>query len=176
MVLNANRLYTRVSNIATFPLHKENLGFFYNKECFMGAKQTWRFRLADGFCLPQPGVPVAGQVTPNHVAFGQKGDENGDRDCCDEDGHQELPVVRDMFLSLVLQSACKREKKKDFRPWSVVIVKKPPCLIVNLDFHSWHCGMHLNSQCLVTPTSNQADQTLSLVSRWLFFTKNDWQD
>lgn len=78
----------------------------------MGAKQTWRFTLADGFCLPQPGVPVAGQVTPNHVAFGQKGDENGDRDCCDEDGHQELPVVRDMFLSLVLQSACKREKKK----------------------------------------------------------------
>lgn len=72
--------------------------------------QTWRVTLANSVCLSQPCVPIAGQVTPNHLAFSQKGDENWDRDGCDQDGHQELPVVRGIFACWVYQRVCKREK------------------------------------------------------------------
>lgn len=76
----------------------------------MSKKQTWWVTLANGVCLPQPCVPVAGQVASNHLAFGQKGDDNGSGDGCDQYGHQELPVVRGVFAFLACQSVCKRGK------------------------------------------------------------------
>lgn len=36
--------------------------------------------MANGIWLPQARVPVAGQVTPDHLAFGRKSEEKGDGD------------------------------------------------------------------------------------------------
>lgn len=55
--------------------------------------QTWWFTLADVICFSEPRVSVAGQVTQNHLALSQKGDEEGDTDGRDQYAHQELPVV-----------------------------------------------------------------------------------
>lgn len=64
--------------------------------------------LADCVCLPQPCVPVACQVASDHVAFSQKCDEKGNRDGCDQDSHQELPVVTGISAFLACQSVCKK--------------------------------------------------------------------
>lgn len=72
-------------------------------------KPTWGITLANVVSLPQPGVPVAGQVASNHLAFSQEGDEDGDGDGCNQDGHQELPVLADEFAWLA-QRVCVREK------------------------------------------------------------------
>lgn len=83
-------------------------------------------------------MPVAGQVTPDHLAFGQNGDDDGDGDGCAEDGHQELPVVRGICARRLRQGGCKRGSKphptlifcgREAAPW--------------FD-HSHHRGKHLN--------------------------------
>lgn len=53
-------------------------------------------------------MSVAGHVPPNHLAFGQESDEDGDRDGRGQDCHQELPVVAGMVLVL----GCRRVWKK----------------------------------------------------------------
>lgn len=110
-----------------------------------GMFQTWWCTLANHVCLPQACVPVAGQVTPNHVAFGHQGDEDGDRDNWHKDSHKELPVVRLRFVSRVWRSFCKREKKNDLDPSL---------------FQTGALSVHLKAQSLVTPHSNQKDWTL----------------
>lgn len=67
----------------------------------MDNTQTCWVTMANGVCLTQPCVSVAGQVAPNHLTFSQKGNDNGDRDGCDQDGHQELPVVRGWLVCRV---------------------------------------------------------------------------
>lgn len=76
---------------------------------FLAPQPTWWLTLTDGVCLPQPGVSVAGQVLLDHAAFGQKGDEDGDADGDGDNGHQEIPVFRDIVFHFV--SACKGERK-----------------------------------------------------------------
>lgn len=44
--------------------------------------------MANGIWFPQARVPVAGQVTPDHLAFGGKGKEKGDSDGRDQDTNQ----------------------------------------------------------------------------------------
>lgn len=54
---------------------------------------TWWLTLADIVDLPQPCVSVAGQIVPDHLTFGQQGDEDGDWDDGDQEAHQEHPVA-----------------------------------------------------------------------------------
>lgn len=93
---------------------------------FLAQKPTWWLTLTNSVCFLQPGVSVAGQITPDHLAFGQNADEDGDGDGWDDNGHQELPVVRAVVAHRRRQSVCKREKY-DLRSWS------DPCSIINLD-------------------------------------------
>lgn len=54
-------------------------------------------------------MSVAGHILPDHVAFGQKGDDDGDTDGDDQDSHQELPVLRGIVFSA---SGYKTEEKQ----------------------------------------------------------------
>lgn len=117
----------RVPSFMKWP-RKENFWFLYSLQCFffffLAQKPTWWLTLTNSVCFPQPGVSVAGQITPDHLAFGQNADEDGDGDGRDDNGHQELPVLRGALARRGRQSVCKRGK---YDSWSDL------CSIINLD-------------------------------------------
>lgn len=49
--------------------------------------------MANSIGLPQACVPVAGQVTSDHLTFGEKGEDKGDGDGCGQNTNQKLPLV-----------------------------------------------------------------------------------
>lgn len=103
---------------------------------------TWRLTLTDAIRLLQSGVSVAGQVLSDHAALGQKGDEDGEADRDDENGHQELPVFRGIFCSC--PSACQRKNIYIFISQKNILIILcvlllmwmwgPPCFYPNLIF------------------------------------------
>lgn len=112
---------------------------------FLAPKPTWWLTLTDGVRLPQPGVSVAGQVLSDHAAFGQNGDEDGEADGDGDNGHQELPVFRDLCFRC--PSACKRERKKkksqkyynNIMSYAPDVNVRPPCFISILEH--WFVGV-----------------------------------
>lgn len=112
---------------------------------FLAPKPTWWLTLTDGVRLPQPGVSVAGQVLSDHAAFGQNGDEDGEADGDGDNGHQELPVFRDLCFRC--PSACKRERKtsisqkyyNNIMSYAPDVNVRPPCFIPILEH--WFVGV-----------------------------------
>lgn len=135
---------------------------------FCGTKKpTWWLTLTNSVCFPQPGVSVAGQITPDDLAFGQNADEDGDGDGRDDNGHQELPVLRAVLARRSRQSVCKRESY-DLRS------RSEPCSIINfvvVDFFVvlWS-GLNTNTWCILATKLEMKEQLTDRNNDGLFST------